>query len=100
MLLCGGDISEQTLKKYDSRDFMNGSPNRDVVVFGEALQLSVGERSAYLEHACGADAELRQRVERLLKAHDHAGDFLEHPPPEAVVEASSKVPFGETLGDR
>src|SRR5712671_2243564 len=79
---------------------MNGSPNRDVVVFGEALQLSVGERSAYLEHACGADAELRQRIERLLKAHDHAGDFLEHPPPEAVAEASPKASVGEKPGDR
>src|SRR6266702_2322226 len=76
-----GDISEQTSIKYDSHDFMNGSPNRDVVVFAEALQLSAGERADYLERACGADAELRQRVERLLKAHDHAGDFLEKPPP-------------------
>src|SRR5258705_128771 len=79
---------------------MNDLPKRDVVVFAEALQLSVAERPAYLEHACGADTELRQRVERLLKAHDHAGDFLEHPPPEAVVEASPKLPVGETLGDR
>src|SRR5882724_11898284 len=79
---------------------MNDPPNRDVVVFGEALQLSVGERSAYLEHACGADAELRQRVERLLKAHDHARDFLENPPAEAVVEASPKISVGEKPGDR
>ena len=63
---------------------MNNPPKRDVVVFAEALQLPVAERSAYLEHACGADAELRQRVERLLKAHDQIGDFLEQPPPEAV----------------
>jgi len=75
---------------------MNGSPNRDVVVFAEALQLSAGERSDYLERACGADAELRQRVERLLKAHDHAGDFLLKPPPEARAEDS----VGEKPGDR
>jgi hypothetical protein len=31
------------------------------------------ERSTYLERPCGADEQLRQRVERLLKAHDHAG---------------------------
>src|SRR4051812_25490964 len=79
---------------------MNDPPKRDVVVFAEALQLSVGERSAYLEYACGADAQLRQRVERLLKAYDHAGDFLEQPPPEVVVEASFKASVGETLGDR
>src|SRR5947207_8674839 len=85
---------------YDSRDFMNGSSYRDVVVFAEALQLPVSERSAYLQRACGADAELHQRVERLLKAHDHAGDFLEHPPPEAVAEASPKISVGEKPGDR
>jgi len=56
---------------------MNDSSDRDVVVFAEAIQLSAGERSAYLERACGADEELRQRVARLLKAHDQAGDFLE-----------------------
>src|SRR6266571_3523916 len=79
---------------------MNDSSDRDVVVFAEALQLPVAERSAYLENACGADAELRQRVQRLLKAHAHAGDFLEHPPPEAVVEASPKACVGEKPGDR
>jgi len=84
------------LIKYDSHDVMNGSPNRDVGVFAEALQLSVDERSNYLERACSADAELRQRVERLLKAHDHAGDFLEKPPPEARAEDS----VGEKPGDR
>ena len=67
---------------------MNDSPNRDVLVFTEALQLSAGERSDYLERACGADAELRQRVERLLKAHDQVGDFLEKPPSEAAPGAS------------
>src|SRR5204862_8204210 len=79
---------------------INSSPNRDVVGFAEALQWSVGERPAYLEPACRADAELHQRVERLLKAHDHAGDFLEHPSPEAVAEASPKISVGEKPGDR
>src|SRR6185436_3471104 len=77
---------------------MNDSPNRDVVVFAEALQLSAGERSDYLQRACGADKELRQRVERLLKAHDQAGDFLEQPAPEAVPEVRTAV--GEKPGDR
>jgi predicted unusual protein kinase regulating ubiquinone biosynthesis (AarF/ABC1/UbiB family) len=79
---------------------MNDSPGRDVVVFAEAFQLPPGERSAYLERACGADEELRQRVERLLKAHDQAGDFLEKPPPEAVVESKPRASAGENVGDR
>src|SRR5260370_42399648 len=79
---------------------MNDPPNREVGVVAAAIQLTPAERSAYLECACGADQQLRQRVERLLKAHDHAGDFLEHPPPEAVVEANSRASVGEKPGDR
>src|SRR6185295_9422410 len=37
------------------------------------------ERAAYLDAACGNDAELRRRVERLLAAHPKADDFLEQP---------------------
>ena len=78
---------------------MNDSPHRDVVIFAEALQLSAAERSVYLERACGADEELGQRVGRLLKAHDQAGDFLEQPAPEAVPEGRAEVSVGEKPGD-
>src|SRR5688572_13073360 len=37
------------------------------------------QRNAYLDEACGDDAELRAAVESLLEAHDAAGNFL-HPP--------------------
>jgi WD40 repeat protein/serine/threonine protein kinase len=37
------------------------------------------ERAAYLDGACGPDAELRALVEGLLKAHEEAGSFLEQP---------------------
>src|SRR5947207_10145622 len=79
---------------------MNDPSDYDVAVFAEALQLSAGERSAYLERACGADEDLRHRIERLLKAHDHVGDFLEQPPPEAVVESKPGASAGENVGDR
>jgi serine/threonine protein kinase/tetratricopeptide (TPR) repeat protein len=79
---------------------MNVSSDRVVVIFAEAIQLSVSERSAYLERACGADEELRQRVERLLKAHDQVGDFLEQPAPEAMPEARAEASVGEKPGDR
>jgi serine/threonine-protein kinase len=35
------------------------------------------ERDAYLAQACGGDADLRRRVERLLRLHGQAGSFLE-----------------------
>ena len=77
---------------------MNDSRARDVVVFAGAIQLPASERSAYLTGACGADGELRERVEQLLEAHDQAGDFLEQPPPEA--KSVAETPVGEKPGDR
>src|SRR6516162_771972 len=38
------------------------------------------ERDAYLAQACGGNADLRRRVERLLRLHGQAGSFLEPPP--------------------
>jgi serine/threonine protein kinase/Leucine-rich repeat (LRR) protein len=35
--------------------------------------------SAYLDGACGADTELRSRVEALLRAHDQPDSLLDHP---------------------
>ncbi|HVK08886.1 MAG TPA: hypothetical protein VM597_08940, partial [Gemmataceae bacterium] len=37
-------------------------------------------RAAYLDRACGGDAGLRARVERLAADHFRAGSFLERPP--------------------
>jgi serine/threonine protein kinase/tetratricopeptide (TPR) repeat protein len=48
-------------------------------VFAAAAQKPSAERAAYLDEACGSDAELRRKVERLLQAHDAAGDFLDAP---------------------
>jgi serine/threonine protein kinase/tetratricopeptide (TPR) repeat protein len=79
---------------------MNDSPNRDVVVFTEAVHLPAGERAAYLERACAGDAKLRQRVEALLQTHDQVGDFLEQPPRQAVMEARPGASAGEKPGDR
>jgi serine/threonine protein kinase len=79
---------------------MNGTSDRDAVIFAEAIELSDGERSDYLESACGADEELRLRVERLLKAHEQAGDFLEQPAPEAAPHAKTEASVGEKTGDR
>jgi serine/threonine-protein kinase len=47
-------------------------------VFGSALEKSGDERSQFLDQACGADAELRREVERLL-AEQPASAFLQSP---------------------
>jgi serine/threonine protein kinase/tetratricopeptide (TPR) repeat protein len=79
---------------------MNDIPNRDVEVFTEAIHLPVGERAAYLEHACGNDCELHEKVEALLRVHDQTGDFMEHLPSELSIDGTSGVPVGEKAGDR
>ena len=55
-------------------------PSRVESIFLAALdQESAAERAEYLDHACGDDAALRRRVERLLQAHPRALDFLAQP---------------------
>ena len=44
------------------------------------------ERAAYLAQACADDAALRERIERLLKAHEPADSFLERGP--SVLDAT------------
>jgi serine/threonine protein kinase len=46
-------------------------------VFLAASELADGERSSFLDHACGDDTGLRGRVEALLKAHEQPGGFQE-----------------------
>src|SRR5262245_14740877 len=49
-------------------------------IFWEALERPAGaERWEYRDGVCGADAELRSRIEALLDAHRDAGNFLESP---------------------
>jgi serine/threonine protein kinase len=47
------------------------------------------ERAAYLDQACAGDAALRQRLERLLLAHQPADSFLEAPAAELAVTAAA-----------
>jgi WD40 repeat protein/serine/threonine protein kinase len=51
------------------------------IFFAVLEKPSPEERSAYLDAACGGDAELRRQVERLLRAQPRVGAFLEPPAP-------------------
>src|SRR4051795_7401612 len=55
------------------------SPAIEDVFFAALEHESPEARAAYLEEACGSDAELRRRVERLLVAQHRAGRFLDAP---------------------
>jgi serine/threonine protein kinase/Tfp pilus assembly protein PilF len=70
-------------------------------LLAEAASLDSGpERKAYLDLACAGEPELRAELEKLLRAHTHAGDFLEPPflnfPP-AFLEMDP--PRTEQIGD-
>ena len=56
--------------------------------FDRALEIaSPEERRAFLDEACGDEADLRSQVDALLRAHDQAGSFLEAPArPEVTVD--------------
>jgi tetratricopeptide (TPR) repeat protein/tRNA A-37 threonylcarbamoyl transferase component Bud32 len=57
-------------------------------LFAAALEMSdPAERQAFLDEACGGDAALRQRVERLLAADEHTTGILEHGPAGAALNA-------------
>ncbi|MGE5297485.1 MAG: protein kinase domain-containing protein, partial [Solirubrobacterales bacterium] len=46
-------------------------------IFLDALDKPAGvERALYLDQACGQNADMRARIEALLKAHEEAGGFL------------------------
>ncbi len=49
-------------------------------IFKAAVKLPPDRRAAYLEQACGSDAELRGEIESLLHAHETSCGFLENVP--------------------
>src|SRR5262249_50396122 len=55
-----------------------------------ALQKPAADRRAFLETACGGEAELQSRVERLLAAQANIGDFMESPSNERHREAAGE----------
>ncbi len=68
-------------------------------IFTSALQrTSAGERTAYLDGACGDDAALRGRVEELLRAHEDADTFLSRPTAGARIVASPSDGGGSAPG--
>jgi serine/threonine protein kinase len=49
-------------------------------IFLAALkQPTAGERAAFLDQACGSDADLRGQIEALLAEHEQLGSYLEAP---------------------
>ena len=62
-------------------------------IFSAARKLPPQKRAAYLEEACGVDAELRRQADSLLAAHDQAGQFLQ-----STVAVSAPSPLEGKIG--
>jgi hypothetical protein len=78
-------------------------PRGEEAIFDAAWALPPEKRPAYLDQACGQDAQLRQRIELLLRSHDHAGEFLEPASPTGtkrtvVVPAAASEKPGDIIG--
>jgi eukaryotic-like serine/threonine-protein kinase len=60
-------------------DVMSTQAQVEAIFFAALDMKTEAERSLYLDYACGDDAGLRGRVERLLAAHPKAAEFLARP---------------------
>src|SRR5262249_55965052 len=69
-------------------------------VFLTAVEQPAADRAALLDRECGADAELRRRVEALLRAHDEPGSFLDRPAvdPAATIDPAADDAAGGRVG--
>lgn len=56
---------------------MNTTQEAAKAIFLEAVNQPVEDRAAYLDTACGQDAELRKKVEALLASHQQQDSFLD-----------------------
>src|SRR5687768_9906701 len=64
------------------RDMGASESSAESIFFAALDRAEPDDRSRYVAAACAGDAELRRRVDRLLRAHPAVGSFLE--PPVAV----------------
>ena len=81
---------------------MAADPRRVKELFVALLDLpDAHARQAFLERECAADADLRQRLEALLKAHENPASVLDRPlaavGPEGAGAMSSQAPVNEPV---
>jgi eukaryotic-like serine/threonine-protein kinase len=80
---------------------MNAAPQTAKEIFVDLISnVPPAEWSERLNQACGDDAPLRQRVRRLLQAHENAESFLETPPSAIMREVNPTIdqPLAEKPG--
>jgi serine/threonine protein kinase/formylglycine-generating enzyme required for sulfatase activity len=73
---------------------------RSAEIFEQIVELGLDARAAFLDEACGEDAQLRAEVESLLAAHDAAGAFLGRPTGDLRSGASGAAADGDAPSPR
>src|SRR5215510_3481305 len=79
---------------------MNNPDPREEAIFDAALRLSGPERVAYLDKTCGGEPGLRQRVEGLLNALQHASGLMQQPAVVREKPHTVALPLNAAPGDR
>lgn len=69
-------------------------------LYQAALELGPIQREAFLDQACGSDAELRWQVESLLHCDEKAKNFIETPALEVAAQLDSEHEAKELAGQR
>jgi hypothetical protein len=77
---------------------IGNSSQLEALFFAALDSYTVTERAAFLESACGGDAELRRQVEKMLDAHPKVGDFLKRPVAEQLFGAPQESDDDEDGG--
>ena len=81
---------------------MAADPKRVKEVFLAVSEAPAADRAAALDRECGGDADLRQRVEALLHAHEAPDSFLkqENPNGTAAYQPAHGLQVGQTFAGR
>src|SRR6266700_4077127 len=78
-----------------SDETINPAPAAVKEIFADACDLPAERRETFLRDRCGADVELRNAVDALLKGHDQAGKFFAQPTRDV---SSDETPVGQVIG--
>jgi len=79
---------------------MSNNCKSEVELFTEAINLPAEERISFLDRECAGNQDLRRRIEKLLRDHDRAGEFMEASLPGSINKLRTKISAGEKPGDR
>src|SRR5262249_15133323 len=70
-------------------------------IYHAALAVETHKRTAFLDHACAGDAELRSEVESLIASNEQAEDFIDEPAlvvaAELLAETDADALIGQTI---